>query len=406
MMQTQSNLYQSEINNANSYQLQENTIDLLDLIIIIAKHKKFILGLTCLVITIACIYSFMVTPVYRSTTKILLPSESSSKIALLSQIPGFAADALSLKTNGDMMVGMIKSRTLADKLIKRFNLEERFEVENIDQMRRILSNMTQANADGKSGLVSISIEYSDPVFASTLANAYVEELKVFMQQLAISDAAQKRLFLEEQLKETQVHLLKAENELAGYQKRTGILNANQYASSLMSAIATFRARISAKEVELQAAETFASGNNPRVQKLKAEVKGLKEQIQKLEAQATHGSEESFNLNELPDAGMEYLRKLRDQRFYEALYGMLMKQYEQAKMAEAQEPMVIQIIDEAVIPYQKVRPQKKLIVVLSAILGLFMSLFLAFFLEFIHIANSVPERKEKLDLLKEHLGFEK
>ncbi len=396
--------------NNQQYYYEDDEIDILDLLIVLAKHKKLILGLTTLFAVLSIAYALLATPIYRATTKILPPmaGKQSMAMSMIAQagVPGFAADALGIKTPGDLVVGIVKSRTIMDKLINKFDLQARYESENMDLTRETLSTSTSAATDAKTGLVSISIEDKDPAFAAQLANSYVEELQNFIQQLAISDAAQQRLFLEEQVKETQVNLLKAENELTEYQKKTGILNAGQQASSLMSAIATFRARISAKEVELQAAETFASPNNPRIQKLRAEVKGLKEQIQKLEAQATEGSEESFNLSELPDAGMEYLRKMRDQKFYETLYGMLLSQFEQAKMAEAQEPAIIQVIDEAVPPQLKAKPKRKQVVILATVLGFFLSIFMSFVMEFIENATTDNERNEKLKLLKKHLSLRK
>ncbi len=397
-------------NNQQYYYADDEEIDLLDLLIVLAKHKRLILGLTTLFAVLSIAYALLATPIYRATTKILPPmaGKQSMAMSMIAQagVPGFAADALGIKTPGDLVVGIVKSRTIMDILIDKFDLQARYESENMDLTREALSTSTSAETDAKTGLVSISIEDKDPAFAAQLANSYVEELQNFIQKLAISDASQQRLFLEEQVKETQVNLLKAENELTEYQKKTGILNAGQQASSLMSAIATFRARISAKEVELQAAETFASPNNPRIQKLRAEVKGLKEQIQKLEAQATEGSEESFNLSELPDAGMEYLRKMRDQKFYETLYGMLLSQFEQAKMAEAQEPAIIQVIDEAVPPQLRAKPKRKQVVILATVLGFFLSIFMSFVMEFIENATTDNERNEKLKLLKKHLSLRK
>ena len=396
------------------YYYDDDEIDLLDLLIVLAKHKKLILGLTTLFAVLSIAYALLATPIYQASTKIMPPTSNkqSHMMSMMAQagLPSFATglatDALGIKTPGDLFVGLANSRTIQDKLIKRFDLMTRYESENLDLTRENLSDVTSAATDAKTGLINISVEDKDPSFAAQLANAYVEELQVFLEKIAISDAAQQRLFLEEQVKETQVNLLKAENELTEYQKKTGILNAGQQASSLMSAIATFRARISAKEVELQAAETFASPNNPRIQKLRAEVKGLKEQIQKLEAQATEGSEESFNLSELPDAGMEYLRKMRDQKFYETLYGMLLSQFEQAKMAEAQEPAIIQVIDEAVPPQLKAKPKRKQVVVLATVLGFFLSIFMSFVMEFIENATTDNERNEKLKLLKKHLSLRK
>nr|HPI99125.1 GNVR domain-containing protein [Synergistales bacterium] len=229
-----------------------------------------------------------------------------------------------------------------------------------------------------------------------------DELQDLLQTLAVSEASQQRLFLEGQVRETQLELLRSENELAEYQKKTGILNAGQQASALMSAIATFRARISAKEVELKTAQTFASANNPRIQQLQTEIASLKEEMAKLEEKASTGTNGSFSLSELPDAGLEYLRKLRDQKFYETLYEMLLKQLETARMAEAQEPSIIQVIDEAVPPQVKAKPKRKQVVVLATVLGFFLSIFLAFVFEFVEKAGLDPERKGKLDTLKNHL----
>jgi len=391
---------------------EDDEIDLLDLLIVLAKHKFLIFFLTFIFGVASITYVLMATPIYRASTRILPPMAASQSraMSMMSQVPGFAAgfatDALGIKAPGDLVVGIVNSRTIKDKLIERFDLQKRYETEMRDTTREALANNTSATTDTKTGLVVLSTMDKDPEFSATLANAYVKELQDFLQEIAISDAAQQRLFLEKQVKENHIKLLKAENDLAEYQKETGILNASRQASSLMSAIATFRARISAKEVELQTAETFASTNNPRVQKLKAEIQGLREQTEKLQAQATEGTEQTFNLNELPDAGMEYLRKLRDQKFYETLYGMLLKQFEQAKMAEAQEPAIIQVIDEAVPPQIKTKPNRKLIVVLAIILGLFLSVFSSFVLEFISRASDHPERKEKMNVLKAHLGIRK
>jgi uncharacterized protein involved in exopolysaccharide biosynthesis len=394
------------------YYADDDEIDLLDLLIVLAKHKVLIFFMTFLFGVASIAYVLLATPIYRASTRILPPmaAKQSQAMSMMSQVPGFAAgfaaDALGIKAPGDLVVGIINSRTIKDKLIDRFDLQARYETETRDTTREALANNTSATTDTKTGLVVLSTMDKDPEFAATLANAYVKDLQDFLQEIAISDAAQQRLFLEEQVKETHVKLLQAENELAEYQKKTGILNASRQASSLMSAIATFRARISAKEVELEALRTYASPNNPKVQQLQAEIQGLKEQTAKLQAQATEGSDQSFNLSELPDAGMEYLRKMRDQKFYETLYGLLLRQFEQAKMAEARDPAIIQVIDEAVPPELKAKPQRKKIVILATVLGFFLSVFFAFVMEFFAKASQDSERKEKLDKLRTLLWLKK
>ena len=385
---------------------EDDEIDLLDLLIVLAKRKKLIFWMTFIFGIVSIAYVLLVPPIYRASTRILPPMAGKQSVAMsmMSQagIPGFAADALGIKTPGDLVVGIATSRTVQNKLIDQFDLMNHFETENMDFTREALSSATSANTDAKSGIVSIAFEDKDPEFASQVANAYVKELQGLLQTLAVSEASQQRLFLEGQVRETQLELLRSETALAEYQKKTGILNAGQQASALMSAIATFRARISAKEVELKTAQTFASANNPRIQQLKAEIASLKEEMTKLEEKASSGTSGTFSLSELPDAGLEYLRKLRDQTFYEPLYGMLLKQLETARMAEAQEPSIIQVIDEAVPPQVKAKPKRKQVVILATVLGFFLSIFLAFVFEFVEKAGLDPERKGKLHTLKNHL----
>jgi len=392
----------------------EDEIDLLDLLIVLAKRKKLIIGITTLFALASIAYALLATPIYRADTSIMPPTSNkqSQMMSMMAQagVPSFASglatDALGIKTPGELVVGLVNSRNIQDRLIKRFDLVKRFEAENTEATRLTLSNITSANTDTKTGLVNISVMNEDPVFSSNLTNAYVNELQNFIQEIAISDVAQKRLFLEDQVKETHIKLLQAENDLMKYQEKTGIIDAKSQASAVMENVADLRATIASKEVELNTVKTFATGNNPKVRSLKAELEGLRDQLSQLQAKTESDPSYAVGLNELPDAGMEYLRKLRDQKFYETLYGMLLKQFEQAKMAEAQEPAIIQVIDEAVPPQIKTKPNRKLIVVLAIILGLFLSVFSSFVLEFISRASDHPERKEKMNVLKAHLGIRK
>jgi uncharacterized protein involved in exopolysaccharide biosynthesis len=88
---------------------------------------------------------------------------------------------------------------------------------------------------------------------------------------------------------------------------------------------------------------------------------------------------------MPSVGMEYLRKLRDVKYNETLYELLSKQYEMAKLDEARDAAVIQIIDKAVQPERKVKPKTAVIVVLSTFTGFLFSVFLIFYIERRNIA---------------------
>ncbi|NCC97463.1 MAG: lipopolysaccharide biosynthesis protein, partial [Synergistales bacterium] len=161
-------------------------------------------------------------------------------------------------------------------------------------------------------------------------------------------------------------------------------------------------QVTAKEVELRSTQTFATANNPRVKQLQAELSSLKQQLKRMEASTGSTSPSDISLKDLPDAGLEYLRLMRDLKFHETLYGMLLKQYESARISEAQEPSVVQVLSKAEPPELKDKPKKKLIVVLATVLGGFIGVFGAFLKEFAANAQSDPERKAKMDELKRNL----
>lgn len=394
---------------------EEDEIDLLDLILVLAKHKRLILLLTLGLAFVTGVISLVMTPIYRAETRLVPPQTVSSTSAIamgaLSQlnVPDFARGALGIKTPSDLIVGITKSRTVLDNIIDRFNLMAYYEAEYRARARERLSDATDADVDSKTGLITIAVQDKDPALAAEMANAFVEELQRIMRNLAITQAAQQRLFLENQLKDVRLALARSEEELKEYQARSGLLNVDAQTEALMDSIADLRALVAAKEVELQAAKTFATGRNPEVQRLQAELKGLRGELQKLEAKAGQAGQSDSAIvpfRELPEAGMEYLRKLRDFKFNETLYEMLLKQYEAARLAEAQEAMVVQVVDPAVPPELKYKPKRRLMVAIAGVLGLFLSIFLAFFLEFLHNASNDPERAVKMAQLKSYLRFRK
>lgn len=368
---------------------EEDEIDLLDLILVLAKHKRLILLLTLSLVFVTGVISLIMTPIYRAETRLVPPQTVSSTSAIAT------------------IVGITKSRTVLDNIIDRFNLMAYYETEYRASARGRLSDATDVDVDSKTGLITIAVQDKDPALAAEMANAFAEELQRIMQNLAITKAAQQRLFLENQLKDVRLALTRSEEELKEYQARSGLLNVDAQAEALMDSIVDLRTLVAAKEVELQAAKTFTTGRNPEVQRLQAELKGLRGELQKLEAKAGQAGQSDSAIVSFKELPEEYLRKLRDFKFNEMLYEMLLKQYEATRLAEAREAMVVQVVDPAVPPELKYKkPKRKLMVAIAGVLGLFLSIFLAFFLEFLHNASNDPKRAAKMAQLKSYLRFRK
>ena len=213
-----------------------------------------------------------------------------------------------------------------------------------------------------------------------MANAFVEELKSLAGGLAISEAGQRRMFFEDQIRQTKESLARAEEEIKGFQQRTGMFQVDAQARAIIEGIARLRAGIAVKEVEAKVLRSFATAQNPDLQRVEEEIRALRVELEKVETSKGSGFDPLMSSGRVPEMGTEYLRKLRQLKYNETLYELLSKQYELAKLDEARDAVVIQVIDRAVPPERKSRPKRALIVLLATVAMLFLSVFIVLLLE--------------------------
>lgn len=391
---------------------KDEDIHILDLLIIIARHKKSIIGTTLIAAVLVAGISLAMPNIYTASTKILPPqqSQSSASVVLgqLGALGSLAGNSLGIKNPSDIYVGMLGSRTVGDRLIKRFELERVYETKLHSDTLKVLAGASTFAA-GKDGLISIDVDDKDPKRAAALANGYVEELQRLMSELALSDAAQRRVFFEQQLKQAKLNLAESEVELKKVQEKTGLIRPEGQAEVLITAAANLRAQIAAKEVQLGAMRTFATGNNPDYIRLQEELNGLRAQLNKAETGVNSGKGDiGVATSRMPEVGLEYVRKLRDVKYNEAIFEVLAKQFEIAKLDEAKDKGVLQILDKAVEPDRKSKPKRTIMVLLGALVGGFIGLFRAFYKEWKDSVISRAESQEyrRLMSLRKNLRWKK
>ncbi len=382
----------------------EEEISLLDLLIVLAKHKKLILGLPLLAAAVALVVSLQLPNIYTATTKILPPQQAqSSAAAMLGQfggLAGAAGGALGIKSPNDLYVAMIKSRNVADRLIERFKLKTLYKQKTTTGTYKKLEGISTISS-GKDGIISIEIVDKDPVLAANIANAYVEELYRLTQTMAVTEASQRRLFFEKQLKIAKNELATAEVALKQTQESSGVLSLGDQGKEMIQAVGTLRAEIAAKEVQLGAMRTFATEQNQEYILVQRELAGLRGQLAKLERGGEAGL---VPTGKLPEAGLMNIRRLRDVKYYETLFELLSKQYELARVDEARDASMIQVLDKAVPPDVKSGPKRALIVIVTALATGFLAVILAFLKEANEKAKQNPEQAERMARFRKHLAW--
>jgi len=370
---------------------KNNNLDFSELSAAFSRRKSIIAGITAGAAIVSLVISLFLTPIYRAETKILPPQQQSSGIAaqLLNQLGGFAGLASStvgIKNQNEMYIGFLLSRTVYDKIIDRFGLMKVYKTQYKEDARRKLDKMITATS-GKDSLIDITAEDPNPQRAADMANALVEELIAVSKGLAVTEAAQRRLFFEEQLNDVKTALEKAEEEMRGFQEKTGALKIDDQARAIIQGIGNLRAQIAAKEVEYKVAQTYTTPQNPDLQRIEAELRGMRGELNKLEQKGEKGYDPLMPTRRMPSVGMEYLRRLRDLKYSETLYELLAKQMELAKLDEARDATVIQVIDKAVKPERKAKPRRAIIVVVSTLTGFLFSLFIALFVDSVNFTGN-------------------
>jgi uncharacterized protein involved in exopolysaccharide biosynthesis len=384
---------------------ESDEISLLDLLIVLAKRKRLILTVTAVFAILAIVISLLLPQRYTATVTLLPPQQSSSMGAMLASqlgsmggVAALAGGSLGLKNPNEMFVAMFKSRTVEDAMVQHFGLMQEYHAKFPSDARKTFEGLAAVDGSGKDSLIHISVEDSDPRRAADLANGYVDQFRVQSQHMAITEASQRRLFFEQQLEQAKDNLANAEEALKQTEQTNGIEISSQ-AKALIESAASLRAQVAAKEVQIQGMRTYATGENSQVVQAQQELESLRAQLAKL-----GGSENSASgglivpQGQVPEAGLEYVRKLRDVKYNETIFDILARQFEVAKLDEAKEGALIQVVDPAIPPDRKSFPKRGLIVIGATAVGFFIGIFVALFQAGFQRLKDNPEAAVKLDLL--------
>ena len=257
----------------------------------------------------------------------------------------------------------------------------RYREKKTSDARRVFEDRSSVVLGAKDGLIRIDVTDRDPKMAAEIANGYVDEFRKLSANLAITEASQRRKFFQDQLLEADQNLSAAEIAMTHTQQTTGILQLDSQARSLIESASVLRGQIAAQEVELQAMRSYATDDNPQMVVAQQQLAALKAQLAKLSGSSDRaGADIIVPKGNMPQAGMEYMNKLRDVRYYETIADLIAKQFEMAKLDEAREGAIIQVADVAVPPDKHSSPKRAVIVLLVSIAGFFMVSFWVIFTE--------------------------
>jgi len=385
-------------------------ISLLDHLIVLLENRRYILTFVLCAAALSTAIAFLLPAQYEGKVVLLPPAQNSSvgsallgqlgNMGALGSLASLASGNLGIKNPAEMYISLLTSRTVEDAIIRRFNLLQEYDVTRMSDARKQLEHRTTATAGAKDGLIHLSIEDHNPTRAAELANGYVEEFRKLSASLAITEAARRRLFFEQQLQTSKEELTAAENAMSKTQQTTGVLEIDSQARSLIGSAAVLRAQVAAKQVQIEAMRSFATEDNPGLVLAKQELAALQSQLQRMAgSQQDAGSDINLSKGRVTQAGMEYLRRYRDLKYQETVFELLAKEFEIAKLDEAREGSIVQVVDPAVPPDRRSSPHRILIVLGSTFFAFVVASFWVNLRHRFAVASRLPENRHRLRVIR-------
>jgi tyrosine-protein kinase Etk/Wzc len=356
-------------------------LSIAELAVILVREKRTLAKVVLAAAVLSTVTAFVIPRKFTAEAVIFTPRQQQSSFSAMVQLSGMSGgggmggggslggldllSGLGFRNSADLYMGVLHSRTIQDRIISRFDLKKVYDAEDFYSARKRLARNTSIKS-GKDTLIHILVEDRDAKRSAELANAYVEELARQGSEVTLSEAVQRRVFFESQLKKEKEILADSEIAMRNTQQTTGLIVPTGQATALLRSAAQLRAEILSRQAQLEGMTTFVTDDNPRLQRVKRELSVLEEELAKLKGGSQFTGTPEVPANLLPQAALEYIRRSRDVKYHETLFEILAKQYEAARLDEAKMASAVQIVDRAVTPERKSWPPRVLLILGSTI----------------------------------------
>ncbi len=355
---------------ARADRLEPESFRLIDLAEMLALHGRRIAALTLAVGVIAAIVSLILPPWYRAETTIFGPEDASETRRVLTTLRSLSIPGVRQNVSAqspETFLAILESRNLRERIVERFGLVKAYRAKSVESAVRTMRRLVSVGLEN-TGIIRISVQDRDKERAAAVANAMIEELDRINVELRIYKARRARQYLETQLAEVRVRLATAEDSLARFQQENLAVSLDEQAKAAVGAVAKIQADVFELRIKKGILESYASESNPELASVTHELGEVERQLRDLEV----GTAEQFSIARLPAIALRLAQHMRKVKVAEALLTFLTEDYEDARLDEAKETPVVQVLDLAVPPERRSWPRRSIIVLSSMTIMLLLS----------------------------------
>lgn len=345
--------------------------------------------------------AFVIPKMYVSQARIMPPEMSNSNSAVLASmaarafgsdaLSGLAAGLIGTHNNGALFIDLMRSSFVIGGLVDQFQLQSLYHKRYRVDATKVLTRRTTIVLDKKSGVITLSIRDGDPRRARDMAQAYLDGLNVLVIRTSSSSAHQERVFIERRLREVKASLDEAEGAMSDFSSTHTAIDLQEQARVTVESQAHVQGELILAESELASLRQIYGDGNVRVRESEAQIAGLRQELMKMggtsaplpadpdtDANRPSASLAYLPLRQVPRLAVPYTNLLRQLEVQETVYKLLVQQYEIARIQEAKDIPVVNVIDAPGIPEKKSFPPRTLLALLLTAATLTVSSFVLVF----------------------------
>jgi len=384
--------------------MENKQIDILEILIILAKKKWFIILVTLIASLGAITYSLLTPEIWTSTATILPIDNEVSNFSFSSSLSGLQSSLLgkSFSSSGTNLVTVMNSRTFSEDVISKFNLIEYFKITEQDTLIRMHealdtfgSEMRTIVLDEESGLILISINSKDKYLSSDIANYIVKRIETYNLTTSKSKGRERREFIEKRLADIKKEIEDISEKMLNFQKENKVLLLDEQVKAVIDIFAKLEAEKRTIEMERDFLIKNYSNDSPQVivadQKLNIIVKNINSL-----KQTSKNTDYLFELDEVADLSLNYTYLKTQLEIKKKVYEFLYPQYESAKIEEVKDLSTVEVIDKAKPAGMRTRPKRAILCIITFFIAIILS---SIFIIFFHL---LEKKSSEIELLKNEL----
>lgn len=365
-------------------------------IAVLWRVRWWLVGMTLLIGVVAAWISLLLPEYYHAETRVLLPNQEGTSLAgLVETVAPGASSLIGGAGGGDYTRyrTILASHTIMARTVEHFDLIRVYQTSaKRDPLGRAISRLRK-NVEFEVSLeydyLAVHVTDESPTRSAQMADYFVSELNRENIRLQSGNAAENRAFLGERLRQAELALDSAQQDMQRFMERNEVVGIEAQAEALVGALATAQAQVAEAEIRFRAIQTEYGPETTEYAASQEAVRAAREQVESLAG--GRNAVLPVPMQRLPALSRQYASIQQELITQTKIIEVLRPMFEQARMAEQRQAKAVQVIDPARVPIEKAGPRRTVIVLVSILTGFLLLALAALLRELVRTKAPVVAR---------------